>query len=40
MLDKLIKRIIVVAIESFPINEAKKKELLRSIINKKYRGGR
>lgn len=41
MLDKLIKRIIVAAVESFPINEAKKKELLRSIMdNKNIWGGR
>lgn len=40
MLDKLIKRIIVAAIESFPINEVKKKELLQNITNEKYWGGR
>ena len=32
MLEKIIKRLIVAAIESFPINEAKKAELLRNII--------
>ena len=39
MLENLIKRIIVAAIESFPINEAKKTELLRNII-KKQQGGK
>ena len=39
MLEKIIKRLIVAAIESFPINEAKKAELLRNII-KKQQGGK
>ena len=38
MLENLIKRIIVAAIESFPINEAKKTELLRTIIGKNNKG--
>ena len=35
MINKVIKRIIMAAIESFPINEMKKTELLRSIMDKK-----
>ncbi|MCH5209735.1 MAG: hypothetical protein J1F01_02095 [Oscillospiraceae bacterium] len=35
MLDKFIKRILVAAIESFPVNESKKKKLLLNIIDKK-----
>ena len=33
MLDKIIKCIIVAAIESFPINKQKKAELLQRIMN-------
>lgn len=38
MFDKLIKRIIVAAIESFPINEQKKAELLQRIMNNNEEG--
>lgn len=38
MFENLIKRLIVAAIESFPINEAKKAEILRNITKKQ--GGR
>lgn len=39
MLDDLIRRIIKVAIGSFPINERKKTELLRILLDQKDRGG-
>lgn len=39
MFENLIKRLIVAAIESFPINELKKEELLRSIMDKKNNKG-
>ncbi len=36
MLDKIIKRIIRAAIESFPIDEKRKAEILRNIPDKTY----
>ena len=40
VLEDFIKRIIKAAIESFPINERKKTELLQSLLDKKgERGG-
>ena len=35
MIEKIIKQIIRAAIESFPINENKKSEMLQSIIGQK-----
>ena len=35
MIDRVIKMIIIAAIESFPIDENKKSELLLNIINTK-----
>lgn len=37
-MDDFIRRIIKAAIESFPINEKKKSELLRSLAGQKDRG--
>lgn len=39
MIDKVIKRIIRVAIESFPIDEKRKKEILQNITSKKINEG-
>ena len=38
MLDDFIRRIVQTVIESFPIDEAKKKDMLRSIVGKEKIG--
>lgn len=35
MLDEFIKRMVQVVIESFPIDEAKKADMLQSIVDQK-----
>lgn len=39
MVDKIIKRIIRAAIESFPIDAKRKEEILRNIMNEKTNEG-
>lgn len=38
-MDDLVRRIIKAAIESFPINEKRKSELLQILLDQKDRGG-
>ena len=39
MIDKVIRQLIVAAIESFPIDETRKKKILQSITDKKTKRG-